>query len=281
VIAAFAQALPDVALPHTWEALFGGRTNMAWRGHCKGAPDVVLKLYRGAAQNPLFPNDPGAEAKLLCALQANPIAPRFCGSFDSAAGRCNVYEHLPGRVWRTDTSAVATLMRQLHQITPPTDLRRAPDGSAALLAQIDAILARCQHPDAAVADLPGHTIAPSGAQALLHSDIVPGNLIADENTLHLIDWQCPAMGDPCEDIAIFLSPAMQLLYRGKPLSLAETETFLAAYNAPEITARYRQQAPFYHARMLAYCQWQIENGQPEYRAGLPLERAALQRSFSA
>ena len=27
----------------------------------------------------------------------------------------------------------------------------------------------------------------------------------------MIDWQCPAAGDPCEDIYSFLSPAFQIL----------------------------------------------------------------------
>ena len=68
---------------------------------------------------------------------------------------------------------------------------------------------------------------------------------------------------------------MQQVYRGGPLTGQEIDTFLAAYGAPEITARYRALAPVYHWRMAAYCQWKMEHGSPEYARGLELERAAL------
>ena len=38
--------------------------------------------------------------------------------------------------------------------------------------------------------------------------------------MRLIDWQCPALGDPAEDIACFLSPAMQVIYGAGPLDAA-------------------------------------------------------------
>ncbi|WP_348540095.1 phosphotransferase [Shimia sp. R9_2] len=281
MIAAFARALPDTPLPSSWEPLFGGRTNMAWRGICEGAPDVVLKLYRGAAQNPLFPNDPAAETQLLKILATHPMAPHFCASFEAEDGQCNVYEHLPGRVWKSDTKAVAALMLDLHRIPPPTGLRQVADGSSELRTQIESILSRCSTAPDLLSQLPTGDIAPSGRRVLLHSDIVPGNLIENDKGLHLIDWQCPAIGDPCEDIAIFLSPAMQFLYRGIPLNQAEIERFFDAYDDAATATRYQSLAPFYHARIAAYCQWQMEHGQPEYCDGLQLEMAALQRSLKA
>jgi thiamine kinase len=39
---------------------------------------------------------------------------------------------------------------------------------------------------------------------LLHTDVVPGNLILGDKGLQLIDWQCPAIGDPIVDIMMFL-----------------------------------------------------------------------------
>ncbi len=254
---------------------------MAWRGMRDDAPDVVLKLYKGPAQNPLFPNNPSAEAQLLVRLDDHTMTPRLRGSFETSDGQCNVYEHVPGNVWIKNTAVVAQLMNVLHLLDAPEGLRRVPDGSAELRAQIDLILERCSKKPDVLRYLPMTTIAPSGRKALLHTDIVPGNLIENETGIHLIDWQCPAVGDPCEDIAVFLSPAMQSLYRGNALSSGETETFLATYSDAESVARYQRLAPFYHARMAAYCQWQVENGQPEYGDGRELELAALQRSFSA
>ncbi|WP_348538739.1 phosphotransferase [Shimia sp. R10_1] len=280
MIAAFARALPHTSPAISWEALYGGRTNVAWRGICCDRPDVVLKLYRGAAQNPLFPNDPLAEARLLDLLEDLNLTPKACGSFETEDGHCNVYEHIPGETWHSDTGAVAHLMHTLHQIAPPAGLRKIADGSDELCTQIEEILHRCLQTPDALRRLPTQRISRSGKTVLLHSDIVPGNLIKNDSGLHLIDWQCPAAGDPCEDIAVFLSPAMQMLYRKKPLSLAETETFLARYADRESAERYRALAPFYHARMAAYCQWQSENGQPDYATGVTLECEALQRSLS-
>ncbi len=56
--------------------------------------------------------------------------------------------------------------------------------------------------------------------------------------LTLIDWQCPAIGDPCLDLALFLSPTMQQVNGKTPLSGAEVAAFLEAYDNPQVTCRY-------------------------------------------
>lgn len=280
MIAALADALPARAVPRSWHPLFGGRTNTAWHGECAEHGDIVLKLYAGPARNPLFPNDPVAEATLLRHLEPTGLAPAFLAGFETDLGVCNTYAHVPGNTWRQDVSAVAKLMRKLHGLSAPNGLRRVADGSAALIAQTLQIVGRCEKIPQFLSDLPDEVVDPSGQAALLHSDIVPGNLIQSEGGLHLIDWQCPAVGDPCEDIAVFLSPSMQYLYRQSPLLETDIDAFLAAYGDDTVVARYRNLAPFYHARMAAYCLWQIENDRPAYADGLKLEVAALQRSLS-
>lgn len=275
------EALPEVA-QGDWQPLFGGRTNSAWSLTVAehGAP-LVVKLYRSPARNPLFPNDQKAEATLLHHLGSaaldDPIAPRLRASFATEAGDCNVYDLIPGSRWQSGAEDVARLMLHLHGLSAPTGLRRIPDGSAALQEEIEAILAQCQQSEALRALMPAETVAPSGQSALLHCDIVPGNLIRNDSGLHLIDWQCPGIGDPCEDIAIFLSPAMQTLYRGAALSTDEQARFFAALDDPTLVARYQALAAWYHLRMAAYCQWQLENGQPDYARGVALEIAALER----
>ncbi|MFY0616191.1 phosphotransferase family protein [Shimia sp.] len=276
---ALEQALPEQTPCQGWHPLTGGRTNAAWRGECENGDDIVLKLYAGAALNPLFPNNPGAEAALLQFLERRRMVPAFLASFDTLAGRCNVYTHVPGTTWRRDTPTVARLMRRLHVLDRPDGLRQVADGSAALLEQILGIVGKCGVMPDFLSHLPRAAVLPSGASALLHSDIVPGNLIENVDGLHLIDWQCPAVGDPCEDIAVFLSPAMQQVYRGNPLSEQEIAAFLIAYDDAKVAARYKALAPFYHARMAAYCLWQFENGRQDYGTGLRLEVAALQRSL--
>ena len=63
---------------------------------------------------------------------------------------------------------------------------------------------------------PNHAeVAPVGHPCLIHGDTVPNNFIQSVDALVLIDWQCPALGDPVLDLAIFLSPAMQQIARGR------------------------------------------------------------------
>lgn len=264
-----------------WQALSGGRSNFAWKVTPKTSNEpVVVKLYRGPARNPLFPNDPKAEAALLAALEQTGLAPRLLQSFESSLGACNIYSHIPGQSWDKDAGQVGACMKRLHQMQPPPGLRKVPDGSEQLAAQTRAILSQCSS-DSSLNDLePSGKVPPSGELILLHGDIVPGNVISNETGLHLIDWQCPAIGDPCEDIAVFLSPAMQQIYRGSTLDSVSNKAFFAKYNNLQVEARYHALAPWYHWRMAAYCQWQAENGRPDYALGRDLEVEALQRSLS-
>ena len=262
-----------------WQALSGGRSNFAWKATPEALHEpVVVKLYRGPARNPLFPNEPLAEAALLRALDETGLAPRLLETFESSLGACNIYSHIPGQSWEDGAGQVGACMKRLHQMDPPAGLRHVPDGSKELEAQTNAILSQCASSSLNALN-PSGEIAPSKHSVLLHGDIVPGNVISNETGLHLIDWQCPAIGDPCEDIAIFLSPAMQLIYRGIPLESDSNTAFFAQYDNARVESRYLDLAPWYHWRMAVYCQWQAENGQPDYAAGRDLEIEALQRSL--
>jgi len=156
-------------------------------------------------------------------------------------------------------------------------LPKAPDGSAALARQTLEILSLCRAPAAEQLrhlQPKGH-VAPSGRRRLLHGDPVPGNIVVRDGQAALIDWQCPALGDPAGDLAIFASPAMQRVYRGAPLGVEEKQDFLAAYPDRAAVDRYRALAPWTHWRMAAYCLYQAERGRAAYGEGLELERAAL------
>lgn len=258
-----------------WRPLFGGRSNCAWQVTGED-PDqaAILKLYRFPAQNPLFPNDPQAEARLLTHLAKTGIAPSIIASFETALGFCNLYKAVPGTPWTTNVQQVAELISKLHRTIAPNRLRQAPNGSEALLEQADKILAECSEGSMLQQHRPKQHVPPSKQTVLLHCDIVPGNLIQNDSGLHLIDWQCPAVGDATEDLAMFLSPAMQLLYRGSPLTKAEEKTFLSFQSADQ-KERYHELVPFYHYRMAAYCLWQSERDRPDYAQGFEVEFAAL------
>lgn len=259
-----------------WRPLFGGRSNSAW--HLTGdTPEqsVVLKLYRTQADNPLFPNDPQSEAQLLRHLAPTGIAPQLIDSFSYTTSRCNLYQAIPGKSWSDGVDDVAELIQTLHAYPIPDGLRPGPNGSAEVLAQADDILAHCEHAAPLRSLRPTQNVPPTDRMALLHCDIVASNLIKNETGLHLIDWQCPAMGDATEDLAVFLSPAMQTLYRGAPLTPLEVQKFLSHF-AQEDSIRYRMLAPHYHYRMAAYCLWQAQNDRPDYMDGFAVELAALQ-----
>lgn len=252
--------------------LSGGRTNRLWLADTDDGKRVV-KLYAEPTANPLFANDPGAEHRLLRHLSGSGLAPRPESFFNTRLGQVLVYGYVAGATWQSDPEPVADALARLHRRTPPPGLPSAPDGSAALTMQTEAILALCPAREAA----PLHRLAPAGEvrpsaiAALLHGDVVPGNIVAGPAHVTLIDWQCPAKGDPVHDLATFLSPAMQLTYRGAALNEAETARFLDAYGNHGTVTRYLSLAPWFHWRMAAYCLWRVSRGADDYRPALALE----------
>lgn len=257
-----------------WSALPGGRTNASWRLTGSGGEDAILKIYRRCGQNPLFPNNPDAEARLLTYLHSHRIAPKLVAHFNVEDVDCVLYHALPGRPWSEGVEDVAQLIQKLHKVTPPAGLRLTVSGADAIRDHAQAILRLAEE----TLDAPAAVAEASGAECLepvlLHGDIVPGNLIRGAEDLRLIDWQCPAIGDPTEDLAVFLSPAMQLLYRGFPLSREEAAAFLGQFDEAQ-QSRYQSLAPVYHFRMAAYCLWQVKRGRAEYQQALAAELGVL------
>ncbi|WP_233544841.1 phosphotransferase [Pseudooceanicola sediminis] len=258
--------------PALWQPQTGGRSNLSWRvPHPNG--DCVVKLFRPARGCTVFPNDPAAEAQMLRHLSGCDIAPTLLHAGDTPQGPCIVYRHIAGPTWaggRAEIPRIARLLRHLHGLPAPSGLRRGPNGTDALRDEIAAQLP----PGAHCPPLPDVTLPPV-APRLIHGDPVPGNIVISASGLRLIDWQCPALGDPCLDLATFLSPAMGLLYLGKPLDSAARADFLAAYGDAQVVARYHALAPFFHARMAAYCLSRAASGSAADRRAATLELAAL------
>lgn len=254
--------------------LHGGRTNRVWR--IPGG-NAVVKLYRRPDRNPLFANTPEAEVACLRALDGFDLAPRLIASGRCSDGDWVLYDHAPGQPWQRDPRPAASVLRQVHDIPPPADLVAGCDGSDDLGDQTDAILARCTGPDATAlaACRPASHVARGGLDALVHRDPVAGNILVAHGRAVLIDWQCPARGDPCEDIAMFLSPAMQRLYRGSPLAYEEIAEFESAYDSGGTLDRYRALKPWYHWRMAAYCLWRGQRGDADYADAMALEIAEM------
>ncbi|MDJ0825620.1 MAG: aminoglycoside phosphotransferase family protein [Rhodobacter sp.] len=262
-----------------WQRLGGGRTNCLWR--CKStAGDLVCKLYDLSAATPLFGNEAAAEAQVLTALSGTGLAPELVVAEMHVNGAFLVYRHLSGTAGTGSVTACAQLLARVHQHPPPAGLRRAPQGASEILQQGETMrrsLSAERRKRLATVRPETPKVEPMSA-VLLHGDPVPANFIATGAGLRLIDWQCPSVGDPAEDLAIFLSPAMQSLYGEGPLSKAHEAAFLEAYGHPDRAARYRALASAFYWRMAAYCFWKAERGAVDYAAAAELDLAMLDRA---
>lgn len=237
----------------------------------------MLKLYRRDFDNPLFGNDARLEALCLERLAETGLAPQLRASGTNGQEAWVVYDHAPGAPWRTDSTIAARILSDLHAQTTDIPAPAGGNGSAAIGNHALAILARCAEPARAQLLQLRPRTAPiePGPTCLIHGDPVAGNLLVSGSQAILIDWQCPAIGDPAEDLAMFLSPAMQQVYRGAPLTAAEEQQFLGAYENTGTVARYQLLKPWFHWRMAAYCLWRARNGAPDYAPAFELESAAL------
>lgn len=238
-----------------WHPLAGGRTNRLWR-----VGRFTVKRFDAAAASPLFPNDAGAEARALTLFAPLGLAPRL----RAQGADWLIYDHAEGRPWAGDPAPVARALHRLHGAqVPQGSFRAAPNGSAAVLAD-----ARRIH---ALPDAPPDPECPPVPPVPIHADAVAGNIIDTSAGPLFIDWQCPAMGDPAEDICTLLSPAMTWLYTGKPLDPAWGEALLRAYPDAQTVARAQAMLPVYRWRIAAHCAWKAARGDSDYAAALKLE----------
>lgn len=242
-----------------WQPLAGGRTNRLWR-----AGDLTIKKFTPDAASPLFPNDAVAEARALGLFAPLGIAPRL----RAAGADWLIYDHAEGEVWTGDPAPVARALHVLHRARVAADaFRAAPNGSAAVLADAARIFALSDTPP----DAPPDPALPPVAPVPIHADVVAGNVLATAKGPLLIDWQCPAMGDPAEDLCTFLSPAMTWLYTGKLFGTDHAGAFLRAYPDAAIAERARLMLPVYRHRIAAHCAWKAARGDADYATALKLE----------
>ena len=107
--------------------------------------------------------------------------------------------------------------------------------------------------------------------------MVAGNLIFGPEGLRLIDWQCPALGDPVVDVAMFLSPGMHMIYGTGNFTAFEREAFLRGLSL-YLRARYDQVGLLYHWRLAAYCLWRADQGEVGYEGAASAEMALLEEA---
>jgi hypothetical protein len=257
--AALARLDPDLR-PEDWQPMVGGRSNAVWR-----VGSFVVKHHRPDAASPLFPNDPVAEATALTLLSPLGLAPRLRAS----GADWIIYDHAVGSIWQGDPAPVARMLHRLHSAAlPPGVFRPLPNGSAAILAHGASFA-----PPGLPAPPPDPGLPPVAA-CPVHADVVPGNILATPSGPLLIDWQCPGMGDPAEDLATLTSPAMIWLYTGQIAVSAWADALFAAYPCAETVGRTRALRPLYHWRIAAHCAWKAARGDADYARALQIELTA-------
>jgi thiamine kinase len=243
------------------DRLTGGYLNQVFRlrGKEQGDDfDWVVKFFMPETELALFPNLPEDERKATYLASTIGRAPVPVSWLETWDGPVLVYEYCEGEIWREGVGDVALLLRDLRTLdTDHYDFREVAIHPADILAEGDAFLPKI------VSEMrwslakarPKPIDINRVRRSFLHTDIGPGNIVVAKDTDRLvaIDWQCPAVGDPVQDVIAFLSPAFQILYGRQPLSAAEEAEFFAAYDDPELKQRYDALLPFYDWRMAGYC----------------------------
>ncbi len=248
-----------------WVELVGGRTNKVWRVS-GDTTAVVVKLFNEDATTPLFANCHKSEALMLKVLAHTLLAPKLLYAGQTQCGPVLVYHFVRGEMWRHDVGLPASVLRVLHRLPIVPDLHNLPTAPKT----VDALKLQTRQmmddiPRSArqeLADMePENPAISLQTNSILHGDPVPDNFICSNSTVApaalLIDWQCPSIGDPVFDLAVFLSPAMQIITRGQPLSPLEKQQFLSVYGDADAIARLAALHPIFHWRMAAYCLWKI------------------------
>jgi thiamine kinase-like enzyme len=245
-----------------WHTQTGGRTNKVWR--LVGEKDLICKLYLETKTNPLFNNTPEAEYECLLLLNGSGIAPNPYKYLKTPFGEVLLYDYIKGQTWSHNVTIVSELLTRIHKHEYPKGLRMLSalpsDIQQTGLEIIEKL--NLYHKNKLIKICPEVSI-PDINPVLLHTDVVPGNLILGDEGLRLIDWQCPAIGDPIIDIMMFLSPGMHKIYGSQKLSMKDHEIFLMSLT-PDLRNRYNIIGPLYHWRLAAYCFWKAEQGFIEY-----------------
>jgi len=245
-----------------WHTQTGGRTNKVWR--LKGETDLICKLYLQTKTNPLFNNSPEAEYRCLLWLDGSQIAPKPYKYLRTPFGEVLLYDYIKGQIWFHDVDTVSELLTRIRKHKCPKGLRVLSNLPSDIKQTGFEIINKLNnyHKDKLIKICPEVSI-PDIEPVLLHTDVVPGNLILGDKGLRLIDWQCPAIGDPIVDIMMFLSPGMHEVYGSGKLSMKNHEVFLMSLTS-DLRNRYNNVGSLYHWRMAAYCFWKAEQGFAEY-----------------
>ncbi|MGH8927526.1 MAG: phosphotransferase [Acidimicrobiia bacterium] len=256
--------------------LEGGYRNTLYRLRGSGF-DWVVKQYAPPDPNPLFPLLFEHEWRFLLEYGDDLMAPELVAGDQER--RVLLYRYVPGLPWDGDIGGAARLLSRVASMAGAAWLRTLPSSVAELRAHTDRIVNGVKEPPVGllnhfdVAEVPFES-------RLVHTDCGPGNMIGGAGSYLLIDWQCPGLGDPVEDLVAFTSPGVQILNGRQPLTRSEIDDLLRSYVHRDVVDRYHHKAVLYRARLAAYWAWRIERlgGDPRqalYRRALRGELESL------
>ena len=177
-------------------------------------------------------------------LDGSDIAPKPHKYLKTPFGDVLLYDYIKGQTWSHNVDIVSELLTRVRKHKYPKGLRILSNLPSDIKQTGLEIINKLNNyhknrlikicPDVSISDI---------EPVLLHTDVVPGNLILGNEGLRLIDWQCPAIGDPIVDIMMFLSPGMHEIYGSGKLSMEDHETFLMNLT-PQLRSRYNILALF-------------------------------------
>ena len=258
----------------TWRRLTGGRSNLVW-SVATAAGDRICKLYDERAQTPLFPNDPAAERIALESLRGSGLAPVVRDAGSCPSGRFLVYDAVPGRTGSGDPAEIVRRLAELHRKVPPAGLRAMSLDAARIIDEGHGMLSACGRLDLASRQ-PEAPEAEAAPQVFLHGDPVPSNILDAGDRIVFVDWQCPAAGDAVFDLAVFLSPSMQIASGRRPFDEADILRVIASYGSGSVSRRFLAWRPLLTWRFACYAAWKARNDE-SYARGLEAELALLER----
>ncbi|MBT5433164.1 MAG: aminoglycoside phosphotransferase family protein [Rhodospirillaceae bacterium] len=240
------------------EVLAGGFWNDVLRVRGDGVDLVVKHFGERSTGWSLFPIVPECEARAMELLKGRAIAPDFVGFWPASSGHgaVLVYQFVPGTTWNGDPAEAARVLRRAHGIKAD-GFRVMPATAAELLADADRLVApgdddplwhRLQklRPVVAVGQV-------EVCRTFVHGDFNSGNMISGDEGARIIDWQCPGLGDPAEDLWSFLSPAFQAVYGLTPWLPGEIASFCDAYGDDATVERLGRLTPYFAYRYAKYC----------------------------
>ncbi len=189
-----------------------------------GGTEYVLRIDRPIAAT--LGLDRHAEATVAAAMGEQGIGPRL--EFADPGTGVLVTEYLPGRSWSVsdlddpgNLRRLAGLLRRLHgmqAIGKPFALRSNLTHYAGLVGTAEA------QQIAGEADVLLRRLSADDSRlCLCHNDLTSANIL-DSGSLHLIDWEYAAIGDPCFDLATVI--------QHHALTEEQAEGLLTAYQGP-------------------------------------------------